>query len=257
LSGDDDLRTSRVEALAVAAQLPRGRVLTVPHVAHSVLGTSRCARRALAAFLRDRPVRDCQTPRRREIPTQPLAPARMSDVPGTPGLPPRIGRTLTAVQLTFSYLSWQSLEAFVTAIAGGGGGGRGSTFGFGGLRSGSLGSDASGAMLLRDYCYVPGVTVSGEIGVRTRTDRVTVAGAAGVRGTLRVGSDWIAGTLGGRSVRARVLTPLTVGSVWRRDAGRVAAAAATAGAERGAADVPWTRDPVVPPAPDRLSLSAR
>ena len=51
LSGRDDLRTPLEQAQRVAAAYPRATVLDVPHVGHSVLTASSCARAAVAAFL--------------------------------------------------------------------------------------------------------------------------------------------------------------------------------------------------------------
>jgi pimeloyl-ACP methyl ester carboxylesterase len=61
VSGLDDLRTPVEDAAALAATSPSARLLRVPDVGHSVIGSSGCARRALGHFIRDEPVSDCHT----------------------------------------------------------------------------------------------------------------------------------------------------------------------------------------------------
>src|SRR5207244_11698230 len=52
-AGERDLRTPASNAAAIAARFPQGRLVTVPGVGHSVLGTdlTNCAQNALAVSL--------------------------------------------------------------------------------------------------------------------------------------------------------------------------------------------------------------
>ena len=59
VSGMDDLRTPTEDAAALAATSPTARLLRVPDVGHSAIGSSGCARRALGHFMRDEPISDC------------------------------------------------------------------------------------------------------------------------------------------------------------------------------------------------------
>lgn len=59
VSGMDDLRTPTEDAAALAATSPTARLLRVPDVGHSVIGSSGCARRALGHFMRDEPISEC------------------------------------------------------------------------------------------------------------------------------------------------------------------------------------------------------
>jgi pimeloyl-ACP methyl ester carboxylesterase len=59
VSGMDDLRTPAEDAAALAATSPTTRLLRVPDVGHSVIGSSGCARRALGHFLVHEPISDC------------------------------------------------------------------------------------------------------------------------------------------------------------------------------------------------------
>jgi hypothetical protein len=55
----DDLRTPTEDAAALAATSPTARLLRVPDIGHSVIGSSGCARRALGHFLKDEPISEC------------------------------------------------------------------------------------------------------------------------------------------------------------------------------------------------------
>ena len=59
VAGLDDLRTPAEDALAVARQAPRGHLLLVPDVGHSVLTNSGCARRGMRRFMADQPIGQC------------------------------------------------------------------------------------------------------------------------------------------------------------------------------------------------------
>jgi pimeloyl-ACP methyl ester carboxylesterase len=59
VSGMDDLRTPTEDAVALAATSPTARLLRVPDIGHSAIGSSGCARRALGHFLKDEPISEC------------------------------------------------------------------------------------------------------------------------------------------------------------------------------------------------------
>jgi len=218
LSGDQDLRTPRAAALQLAARIPGARVLRVPAVGHSVLGAdvSGCADQAVTAFFEMRPVSDCRAAALL-VPPYPLAPASLRDVPAVPGLPSRVGRTLTASVGTFVVaLRALLLEALpqILSFRGPHGAVR-----IGGLRGGSiaLGEDA---LRMERYSYVPGVTVSMALplggGRRLASLRLSIGGAAAARGWIRIGRARIVGRLGGHRVdvdRRRVVSSAAVGSI--------------------------------------------
>ena len=74
----------------------------------------------------------------------------------------------------------------------------------GGLRAGWAGTKRA-ALVLHDYSYVPGVTVSGKV---TATEVVLhIGGSAAAAGTLRLGSHHrLSGTLGGQRVLSSLLS---------------------------------------------------
>jgi pimeloyl-ACP methyl ester carboxylesterase len=59
VSGLDDLRTPVEDAAALAATSPMARLLRIPDVGHSAIGSSGCGRRALGHFLLDEPISEC------------------------------------------------------------------------------------------------------------------------------------------------------------------------------------------------------
>ena len=139
--------------------------MVVPEVGHSVLGSdlSGCASRALQALFK--PARS--SPARAEaqilslLKLTPLAPARLADVApagGNRGLP---GRTLSAVGLTLADFARQAAVQALCALQSGDLAGLASLR-VGGLRAGWA-DGTNGALMLHDYSYVPGVSVSGRV----------------------------------------------------------------------------------------------
>ncbi|MDW5594604.1 alpha/beta hydrolase [Conexibacter stalactiti] len=201
LSGDSDLRTPRSDARAVAGQLPRARLLTVPGVGHSVLGAAasldqRCARRAVTAFFADRRVADCG--RTSLPPVAKQAPRRLADLPVRHGLPARAGRTYAAFELTIA----DAFERIMTVALSGAAEPSGGAVGIGGLRGGTV---RIGRRLMRfdRFSFVPGVTVSGVLSLDLDDEAPLVfhiGGSAAARGTLVAGERSVTGTLGGHRV---------------------------------------------------------
>ena len=177
LSGSADVRTPLQDARRVQAQLPRARLITVPGVGHSVVGTdpSGCARRALRAFLRDRALPG-RCPAYRNIYDTlrpPVPPRRLR------GREPQ--RTLRAIGLTLQDARL-ALDISPTGEVAGG------------LRGGTVRWTRGPLMRLRRYEYVPGIRVT------TRGRRVTVSGPRAAEGVLTLRGGRVAGTLGGRPV---------------------------------------------------------
>ncbi len=199
LSGDEDLRTPRAAALALAARIPGARVLRVPGVGHSVLGAdeSDCSDNAVTAFFEDRPVRACRGSSGPGLAPRGLAPTSLRDVPPARGLPLRAGRTLTAAVETYVAMSRdllaEALSQLILVAAGQ------TVVRIGGLRAGSVALDRH-ALVMRGYSYVPGVTVSMRLRLRARSTggvRFDIGGAAAARGWIQVVRRGIVGRLGG------------------------------------------------------------
>ena len=194
LSGDDDLRTPRLDAEALARRLPGAVLLEVPDAGHGVLFSdpSSCARNALTAFVGGSVAGDC---RHHEAlaPPLPLAPRRLEALRSVgAGLSDRRGRTVTAVLRTLDDASDLLLQQLL---------GGGSVRPFGGLRGGSAALDRPRGLHLRSYSFVPGVTVSGWIPPRARRFTLVVRGAAAAHGRLTFSRSGAVGRLDGEAVR--------------------------------------------------------
>ncbi|ADB49431.1 alpha/beta fold hydrolase [Conexibacter woesei] len=249
LSGDDDLRTPRRDALTLAAALPSARVVTVPGTGHSVLGSDveGCALAQTARFFAGRSVRDCGGDPTFLDPVA-LPPTRLSQLPAGRGLPPRVGRTVAAVSLTLDDFGMVFITRLAELFSGSADG-----IAFGGLRGGFARIDRRGFVLHR-FTYVPGVTVSARVSARADADDplvLRIGGAGAARGTLSIGNRGVTGTLGGRRVRLDdEFEPTGRGAA----AGSVAvtprplvAAVAQLRATLASPDAP--RSPLLPPAP--------
>jgi pimeloyl-ACP methyl ester carboxylesterase len=218
LSGDDDLRTPRSDALALAHRLPHANLLEVPDAGHSVLGAdpTDCAQRAVIAFLDGFIPGGCR-PHPRALPTLPPPPRSLAAVHRLRGQPATVGRTIHAVVLTLADVAYQAIER------------NGAAGSFGGLRAGSASIGANAVMRVRGYSFVPGVTITGTLPLRSSSVTVTVGGRAAARGRLTFGSKLIAGTLAGHRVR---VNPAKLG------AGELASASALAALRLAAAPGP-------------------
>jgi pimeloyl-ACP methyl ester carboxylesterase len=200
LSGNEDLRTPRADALMLGRRIEGAQVVTVPHTGHAALvwDPSDCAREAVAAFFAGRNVRPCRSRRRFSplAPTRP-APLRLRELSRLEGLPPRVGRTLAAVGHTIAALG---TETFIAEVLGGDGG---QVLRVGGLRGGSV-TQTERLVILRRYAYVPGVALSGRF-PEDADDPATlrIRGRAAARGHLRIGDPWTVGRLGGHRIRVR------------------------------------------------------
>lgn len=214
LSGEADLRTPVANAMAVASAIPDAHVLVVPHQGHSVLTTepTECARRALFAQFAGSAIKPCpDAPLSPVLRPPPLPPTRLSQLAPERGYSGRVGRTLRALARTVSDLGRETLLQLAQEVVAG----RLSALGAldsGGLRAGWA-RYANGKFSLHDYTYVPGVTVSGTLGVRSR---LVIGGRAAAHGRLRAGPHGsLVGVLGGVRVRlpkAALASPIPLAS---------------------------------------------
>lgn len=211
MSGTEDLRTPFEGAQRAAARFPRGQALAIPGVGHSVIGWSGCANRAMARFLRGRPVQG-RCPSRRPVirPARPV-PASLGAVRRARAVTGRRGRVVTAVAMTVGdliddlystlFLSLDDRLSDEYAIRGGG------------LRGGSW-SISDRAAIIDRLEFVPGVRISArdfyaDDGVEDDPLRLRVSAPGGLDGRIALagGDDTVfrvRGRLGGRRIRTRV-----------------------------------------------------
>ncbi len=195
LAGREDLRTPLEDARRTAAQYPNARVLAVPGVGHSVLGSdpSNCSIDAMANFLAGRPVANCERVPRRSIVRAPFLPESIEDLRPARGLPRAIGRVTTAVQITL--LEFTRLVANAGEISEG-------RIRLPGLRGGSATLTRERATL-RAFEVFRGVRVSGS--ATENRGRLTLTAPGGITGVLTTGKgDTVRGTIGGRRVRFEI-----------------------------------------------------
>jgi pimeloyl-ACP methyl ester carboxylesterase len=231
LSGDDDLRTPRIDAAALAGRLPGAQLLQVPDAGHGVLFSDPgdCAQRALLAFAGGRAPQACHY-RAGAIPALPMAPRRLAAVPrarGVPGLP---GRTLAAVVLTLDDATTQLVAQLVTS---------GQSQPFGGLRAGSATLEQGRGLRLRRYGFVPGVRVSGLIPPRGAHFTLAVGGRAAAHGHLIFTRRQVTGVLDGVPVH------VDARGLGRRASSPSFAAAASAGRAGALGGPPPLRPPAL------------
>lgn len=204
LSGTQDLRTPTSNARQVAAEIPGAVVEVVPFTGHSVLGSdlSECATHAVGSFFSGQAVSPCASTANPFSPT-PLDPTRLSRVRAPHGLPGRPGRTLVAALDAILDLSREVVGATLqadTALPSGAS--------FGGLRGGYA-TLASGAVVLHDFSFVPGVDLSGRLAVSGQGVApavLRVSGSQASDGSVRLSDNLkrASGTLGGHSFRLSV-----------------------------------------------------
>ncbi len=197
LSGAQDLRTPTAGAEALAHRIPDAQLLVVPYTGHSVLGSdfSGCAQAAVQSFFATGPVAACSTSAPDPFAPTPVTPTRIADVQpvgGVQGLP---GRTLTVVLETILDLERQVVGATLQASQQ-----LPSGASFGGLRGGYA-RLSSTSLRLHKLSFVAGVQLTGAFAIsggRLRPSEVRVEGSLAARGSVRIGSPTVAGTLGSR-----------------------------------------------------------
>ena len=195
VNGENDLRTPTESARRMASLLPRAKVVAVPGVGHSVLGSdlTGCSDRALGAFFRNRTVRTtCRRRGGRIRPSGPIPKALREVEPA--GARGNRGRTVAAAAMTVWDVLEQSADALFTnpfgAIRGGG------------LRGGRYGETTS-TIELRRVVFVPGVTVSGHI-FGGGNANLRISGRAASDGRIRIRGRRVSGVLGGRRLSGRI-----------------------------------------------------
>lgn len=198
LSGADDLRTPTANAQAVAARIPDARLLVVPNTGHSVLGSdpTSCADDALHALFAGKPVQGCKQkrPPRALLPT-PISPRSLKLVAPAPGAGGLAGRTLDASVLTLGDFERQVLLAEIEQ-------GGASLLGLSSVRVGGLRAGWGGILhegvVLHEYSYVPGVTVSGKL--TSAGASLRIGGSAAVHGTIKITHGTLTAVLGAERV---------------------------------------------------------
>jgi pimeloyl-ACP methyl ester carboxylesterase len=201
LSGQDDLRTPLSTAQAVARQLPRATLVSVPDVGHSVLDwpNGACGRRALRDFLADQPIKPCH-PGKRVVPLEPVAPTTLAQLTPIHGIPGRAGRTLAAIRRTLQDAGKELEAAFFSPT--------GPQSAIPGLRGGWSMLKRFG-FALRHFEYVPGVQVTGKLRGRSfSSGYLRILGGAASHGTLRLRRGVLSGRLDGRRVSLRIPSEL-------------------------------------------------
>jgi len=198
ISGAEDMRTPTADAELVAHEIPDATLLVVPNTGHSVLGTepTNCAQDAVDAFFTGAAIKQCTNTAipstLQPTPVPPRSVGKLKPAPGTSG---RAGKTVRAVLDTLSqsidvgvdnFLNGSSLTAAVS---------------FGGLRAG-WGSFSLDGLHLHGYSYLPGITVSGDYGTKSKTYTLAVGGPKAADGELTFHSKQrtLTGTLGGVAI---------------------------------------------------------
>jgi hypothetical protein len=200
-AGERDLRTPATNAAAIAARFPQGRLVTVPGVGHSVLGTdfTGCAQTAVSIWLSGgAPPSRCP---RSPMLVNPIGAFPASFATLKPGRTGGVrGRTLAAVAKTVreATASWAfSLTGFtqVKAIAG--------------LYGGTIRASGT-SFVLKGYSTVAGVRISGSLRLYRPESRsplparfvgsVRVDGTKAAHGRLAVAASTLSGRLSGRVV---------------------------------------------------------
>ena len=208
LGGREDLRTPLEDQRRAAAQFPTARVIGVPNVGHSVLAndTSGCGIRTIRAFLAGMRVVPCG-PTERDVPLALPVFRSLAQLPSAAGdAPPRVERTVVAVDLTLRDLTRQ--------LAGIGAGSssaaevQSKAILVGGLRGGRFELRRRSINLVR-YEVVPGVRVSGRLSL-SGSGTLTITGSAATGALTLRRSGLMTGALDGTPIRYRPLTP-TVG----------------------------------------------
>jgi len=197
INGADDLRTPVESARAVAALLPRSRLLVLPGVGHSALSVdpTGCAARAYTRFLNGggRLPRHCRGVPRVTPGQKP--PRRLGEVSPVSGVAGIRGRAVAAVGLTLQDVAQSTpFDPFT---------GDGSQVEGGGLRAGSYSLSFNTQLRLRGTSYVPGLRLFGKLaGFRQRRQRGTVRvdGPKGIDGVLRLRGRRFSGRVAGRRV---------------------------------------------------------
>jgi pimeloyl-ACP methyl ester carboxylesterase len=227
LDGRLDLRTPLENGRALAQQLPRAQVVTVPGTGHDELDSdvTGCAAVALGRFARGVSVGDPCSGKTNAVNPFPIAPRALGGfrvAPGTTGARGRVVSAAIVSAIDARVAILQDLYAGYGTLRGGG------------LRGGSYALDGA-RMVLRGYRYVPSVRITGSLrlGGGSAAGRVRVDGPGTLDGTLVLGARGAAkGTIGGRRIRVRATTRRAAAAAGLRGAAHFPAAAQLASAQR-------------------------
>jgi pimeloyl-ACP methyl ester carboxylesterase len=228
LDGRLDLRTPLENGRALAQQLPRARVVTVPGTGHDELDSdvTGCTAVALRRFVRGANVGDPCSGKTNAVNPYPIAPRALSGfrvAPGTKGARGRVVSAAIVSAIDARVAILQDLYAGYGTLHGGG------------LRGGSYALKGSARMVLRGYRYVSSVRITGSlhIGDSGAAGRVRVNGPGTLDGTLVLGARGGArGTIGGRHIRVRRTAGLGAAAAGLRGAAHFPAARQLASAQR-------------------------
>ncbi|WP_205697845.1 alpha/beta fold hydrolase [Conexibacter sp. SYSU D00693] len=218
LAGRLDLRTPMEDALEVAKALPQAQLVRVAGTGHDVQDAdlSGCVETALRRFGDGRRVGTPCKGRSNTGSAYSPAPRSVAELERARGVAGLRGRVVTAIALTIADAQVLTLQRLVGGFT---------DQADGCLRGGRFRATGfAETVTLRSCSYVPGLRLTGKLGIDGGTLRVR--GVRGASGTVRVDeAGYIAGTLGGERVREA-----------RPEARRIVAAAARAGAARAQLD---------------------
>lgn len=195
LSGRADLRTPLEDAKTIVSRFPQGTLVEVPRTGHSVLTaeTGKCAKTAVAAFLRLQAVPACTSADSPYAPTDRL-PVTLADVKKARNLPSKAGRTLNVLPATLTDARRQIIGDILSTGE--------VPKALGGLRGGSVRLVSERTWQLRRYELVRGVRITGTY--RTNgTSTFVFTGPNAATGIIRLTKSGRAtGRLGGSRVNA-------------------------------------------------------
>ncbi len=202
LSGGGDLRTPREDALSVASRIPGAQLVAVPFTGHSVVTSdlSDCSKNAIAGFFAGTGVPQC-TSSPQVIPPSPIAPTRLSRVPGRT----KLLKTVNAVTATVRDVKLQFLGDEIAV-------GQSTPVGakVAGLRSGRAVA-AGRTYNLHKVEYVPGVSVNGAVPVAAGAATLTISGKAAPHGKLTFHpGGLVTGRLDGHKVSTHIVRAASV-----------------------------------------------
>jgi hypothetical protein len=192
LNGDYDLRTPVANAAAIVNQFPRGHLVVVPGVGHSVFTAdfSQCAGNTIRQW-----IQGAVLPRSAACPRVPPFVKAVTAFPRAARKTPAGTAIVVAKTVRESEGSW----AFAVLS--------GSSFSPAGLYGGKVVPSSGLAFTLSRYSIAHGVVVSGRLVMKPPiplgvVGTVRVSGPKAVAGTLRIGGGKVSGMLGGRRVSA-------------------------------------------------------
>lgn len=195
LSGRLDMRTPVEDALRVKALLPRGEIVSVPGNGHDQVDSDQtgCVAKALERFTARRKVGNpCKGTTNLLTPIA-RAPRTLAEIRPPGRVPGDRGRVLLAAVRAVEDARFTGLEALFSGFLPRGGGLRGGSF--------SATDAFDGRLTLREYSYVPGVRVSGQVRIDGNDVRGRVRVSGRMSGALDLRSTRsVSGTLGGRRV---------------------------------------------------------